>query len=127
MFFLFFFPLLFPLDFPPLSLQLLSLHSSSSAIRYSLPRGAVSHLWSFFFNHRSSLCVVVLLCPVVLWEDVMWERCSAEPGAEECHPPQKTKPRLGRKKGENSMEKAGFGKSGEVFLSGLLSWMYWGC
>lgn len=39
-----------------------------------------------FLTH---LCVVMLLCPVVLWEDVIWELCSAEPGTEVCHPPKK--------------------------------------
>lgn len=95
--FLFFFPLLFLWTFLP-SPPSLSLHSSSSAIRYSFPRGAVSHLWNFF-NH---LCVVMLLCPVVLWEDVIWELCSAEPGTEKCHPPKRKKKKIGQGKEKKS-------------------------
>lgn len=54
----------------------------------------------------------MLLCPLLLWEDVIRERGSAEPGTGE---------RLsweGRlKKREKFMEKAGFDKNGEIFLS----------
>lgn len=47
----------------------------------------------------------MLLCPVVLWEDVIWELCSAEPGTEECQPPPKRKKNWAGKI-KNSMEKS---------------------
>lgn len=51
---------------------------------------------------------------------MIWERCSAEPGTEECHSKinLKKKKRLGRKKGGNSLEKGGFGKKKGFFSLG---------